>query len=107
MSFYSNSSSPLVRMERIRFKLEGKNNMSTLRITKLLAATAAVLAVSTIASAAGKINVITATQDLAAIDADIGGDRITYASNTKGYQDPLFVEPKQRFVIKLHKTYLR
>src|SRR5712692_6819110 len=106
MSFYSNSSSPLVRMERIRFKLEGKNNMSTLRITKLLAATAAVLAVSTIASAAGKINVITATQDLAAIGADIGGDRITIEAIAKGYQDPHFVEPKPSFLIKLQKADL-
>src|SRR6266852_721911 len=95
MSFYSNSSSPLVRMERIRFKLEGKNNMSTLRITKLLAATAA-----------GKINVITATQDLAAIGADIGGDRITIEAIAKGYQDPHFVEPKPSFLIKLQKADL-
>ncbi len=80
--------------------------MSTLRITKLLAATAALLAASTIASGAGKINVITATQDLAAIGADIGGDRITIESIAKGYQDPHFVEPKPSFLIKLQKADL-
>src|SRR5260370_25540210 len=81
--------------------------MSTLRITRLLAATAALLAASTIASGAGKINVITATQDLAAISADIGGDRITIESIAKGYQDPHFVQPKPSFLINLQKADLR
>jgi len=80
--------------------------MSTLQITKLLAATAAFLAASTMANAAGKINVITATQDLAAIGADIGGDRITIEAIAKGYQDPHFVEPKPSFLIKLQKADL-
>src|SRR5260370_6806570 len=80
--------------------------MSTLRITKLLAATAALLAASTIASGAGKINVITATQDLAAIGADIGGDRITIESIAKCYQDHNFVELKPSFLIKLQKADL-
>src|SRR6266567_2144331 len=78
--------------------------MSTLQITKLLAAIAAFLAASTMANAAGKINVITATQDLAAIGADIGGDRITIEAIAKGYQDPHFVEPKPSFLIKLRKA---
>jgi zinc/manganese transport system substrate-binding protein len=80
--------------------------MSILRISKLLSATAAVLAASTIANAAGKINVITATQDLAAIGADIGGDRITIEAIAKGYQDPHFVEPKPSFLLKLQKADL-
>ncbi len=80
--------------------------MSILRISKLLAATAAFLAASTMANAAGKINVITATQDLAAIGADIGGDRITIEAIAKGYQDPHFVEPKPSFLIKLQKADL-
>jgi len=80
--------------------------MSTLQITKLLAAIAAFLAASTMANAAGKINVITATQDLAAIGADIGGDRITIEAIAKGYQDPHFVEPKPSFLIKLQKADL-
>ena len=80
--------------------------MSTLRISKLLAVTAALFAVSSIANAAGKINVITATQDLASIGADIGGDRITIEAIAKGYQDPHFVEPKPSFLIKLQKADL-
>jgi ABC-type Zn uptake system ZnuABC Zn-binding protein ZnuA len=77
--------------------------MSILRISKLLSA---ILAASTIANAAGKINVITATQDLAAIGADIGGDRITIEAIAKGYQDPHFVEPKPSFLLKLQKADL-
>jgi zinc/manganese transport system substrate-binding protein len=91
-------------MERIRSKKE--KYMSNLRISKLLSATAALLAASTIANAAGKINVITATQDLAAIGADIGGDRITIEAIAKGYQDPHFVEPKPSFLLKLQKADL-
>jgi zinc/manganese transport system substrate-binding protein len=56
--------------------------------------------------AAGKINVVTATQDLAAIGAEIGGDRITIESIAKGYQDPHFVEPKPSFLLKLQKADL-
>jgi zinc/manganese transport system substrate-binding protein len=78
--------------------------MSILRVSKSLAVAAALLAASGIASAAGKINVITATQDLAAIGAAIGGDRITIESIAKGYQDPHFVEPKPSFLIKLQKA---
>jgi zinc/manganese transport system substrate-binding protein len=80
--------------------------MSILRISKFLAAAAVLLAASTLAKAAGKINVITATQDLAAIGADIGGDRITIEAIAKGYQDPHFVEPKPSFLIKLQKADL-
>src|SRR5258706_697214 len=80
--------------------------MSISLIKNFLAVTTAVLAVSNMANAAGKINVITATQDLAAIGADIGGDRITIEAIAKGYQDPHFVEPKPSFLIKLQKADL-
>jgi zinc/manganese transport system substrate-binding protein len=56
--------------------------------------------------AADKLNVITATQDLASIGAEIGGDRITVESIAKGYQDPHFVEPKPSFLLKLRKADL-
>jgi len=61
---------------------------------------------SATASAAGKLNVVTATQDLAAIGAEIGGDKITIESIAKGYQDPHFVEPKPSFLLKLQKADL-
>src|SRR5438270_9798107 len=56
--------------------------------------------------AAGKINVITATQDLASLAAEVGGDHITVESIAKGYQDPHFVEPKPSFLLKLQKADL-
>ena len=80
--------------------------MSILRTTKFLVIAAAILAASDTANAAGKLNVITATQDLAAIGAEIGGDRITIESIAKGYQDPHFVEPKPSFLLKLKKADL-
>ncbi len=51
--------------------------------------------------AASKLNVATATQDLAAITSEIGGDRVNVEAIAKGYQDPHFVEPKPSFLLKL------
>src|SRR5689334_8250818 len=54
--------------------------------------------------AASKINVMAATEDLAAIAREIGGDAVTVDSIAKGYQDPHFVEPKPSFLLKLQKA---
>ena len=56
--------------------------------------------------AASKLNVVTATEDLAAIAREVGGDRITVESIAKGYQDPHFVEPKPSFLLRLQKADL-
>src|SRR3984893_16687703 len=56
--------------------------------------------------AASKLNVVTSTEDLAAIGREIGGDRISIDSIAKGYQDPHFVEPKPSFLLKLQKADL-
>ena len=53
-----------------------------------------------------KLNVITATQDLAALAREVGGDNISVESIAKGYQDPHFVEPKPSFLLKLQKADL-
>jgi zinc/manganese transport system substrate-binding protein len=66
----------------------------------------AFLAVACACQAAGKLNVISATEDLASIAAEVGGDRITAESIAKGYQDPHFVEPKPSFLLKLQKADL-
>ncbi|HXK06875.1 MAG TPA: metal ABC transporter substrate-binding protein [Verrucomicrobiae bacterium] len=66
----------------------------------------AALAASAGAHAAGKTNVMSATEDLAAIAREIGGDQITVDSIAKGYQDPHFVEPKPSFILKLQKADL-
>ena len=69
-------------------------------------ALAALLLAAVPAQAASKINVMTATQDLAAIAREVGGDLITADSIAMGYQDPHFVEPKPSFLLKLQKTDL-
>jgi ABC-type Zn uptake system ZnuABC Zn-binding protein ZnuA len=55
---------------------------------------------------ADKINVVTATQDLASLAAEVGGEHITVEAIAKGYQDPHFVEPKPSFLLKLKKADL-
>src|SRR6266852_2021396 len=49
------------------------------------------------ARAASKLNVITATTDLAALAQEVGGDHIDVESIARGYQDPHFVEAKPSF----------
>jgi ABC-type Zn uptake system ZnuABC Zn-binding protein ZnuA len=76
--------------------------MKANRIVAILAALSAVIP----ARAAGKLNVMTATEDLAAIAREVGGDQVTVDSIAKGYQDPHFVEPKPSFILKLQKADL-
>jgi zinc/manganese transport system substrate-binding protein len=66
----------------------------------------AVALVAGMCPAASKLNVVTTTEDLAAIGREIGGDRIAIDSIAKGYQDPHFVEPKPSFLLKLQKADL-
>jgi len=58
------------------------------------------------ASAQGKLNVMTTTEDLASIAREVGGDRVAVESLAKGYQDPHFVEAKPSFILKLQKADL-
>ncbi len=75
------------------------------RIIALLAV--AVAAVSgPVLAADQKLNVVTATEDLASIAREVGGDRITVESIARGYQDPHFVEAKPSFILKLQKADL-
>jgi zinc/manganese transport system substrate-binding protein len=68
------------------------------------AAALAVLAIGTRVEAA--LNVITATEDLASIAREVGGDKIKVESLARGYQDPHFVEAKPSFVLKLNRADL-
>src|SRR5438128_3023613 len=56
--------------------------------------------------AAGKIKIVTATSDLAALAQEVGGDRVDVESIAKGYQDPHFVEAKPSFLLKLRQADL-
>ena len=62
------------------------------------------LALPAVAGAQGKLNVVTTTEDLAAIAREIGGDRATVESIARGYQDPHFVEAKPSFILKLQRA---
>jgi zinc/manganese transport system substrate-binding protein len=55
---------------------------------------------------AKKLNVVTATTDMAALAQEVGGDRIQVESIAKGYQDPHFVEAKPSFLLKLRNADL-
>src|SRR5262249_58428879 len=57
-------------------------------------------------ASAAKLNVVTSTEDLAAIAREVGGDKISVDSIAKGYQDPHFVEAKPSFLLKLQKADL-
>ena len=54
--------------------------------------------------AESKLNVVAATEDLAAIAREVGGDHVTVDSIAKGYQDPHFVEAKPSFILKLQRA---
>jgi zinc/manganese transport system substrate-binding protein len=77
-----------------------------LRSSAILLAALFVLTAGAFPRAAGKLNVVTTTEDLASIAREVGGDRIDVDSIAKGYQDPHFVEPKPSFVLKLNKADL-
>ena len=78
------------------------------RLRVLFAGAALVAAVMGPASAhaAGKLSVVTATTDLAALAQEVGGDRVEVESIARGYQDPHFVEAKPSFLLKLRRQRL-
>ncbi len=55
---------------------------------------------------AKKLNVVTATTDMAALAQEVGGDRVNVESIARGYQDPHFVEAKPSFLLKLRRADL-
>ena len=55
---------------------------------------------------AKKLNVVTATTDMAALAQEVGGDRVSIEAIAKGYQDPHFVEAKPSFLLKLRQADL-
>ncbi len=77
------------------------------RVIALIAAFALLSAICPLpASAAGKLQIMTATTDLAALAHEIGGDRVEVESVARGYQDPHFVEAKPSFLLKLRHADL-
>jgi ABC-type Zn uptake system ZnuABC Zn-binding protein ZnuA len=56
--------------------------------------------------AADKLKVVTATEDLASLTREVGGDRVEVNSIGRGYQDPHFIEPKPSFLLLLKNADL-
>jgi zinc/manganese transport system substrate-binding protein len=77
----------------------------SMKVNALVAALAAVL-LSGPVLAQGKLNVVTTTEDLAAISREVAGDRATVDPIARGYQDPHFVEAKPSFILKLQRADL-
>jgi zinc/manganese transport system substrate-binding protein len=75
-----------------------------LKHSPLVVMFAAILTAAT--TAQGKLNVVTATEDLASIAREIGGDHVTVEAIARGYQDPHFVEAKPSFILRLQKADL-
>ena len=61
-----------------------------MKYLKLVMGTGSLLAILlSVPAEAKKLNVVTATTDMAALAQEVGGDHITVESVAKGYQDPL------------------
>jgi zinc/manganese transport system substrate-binding protein len=56
--------------------------------------------------ATAAVSVVTATEDLADLTRQVGGDKVKVESIARGYQDPHFVEAKPSFILKLHAADL-
>lgn len=54
----------------------------------------------------GKLNVVTTTQDPAALTRAIGGDRVNVKALAKGFQDPHFLDAKPTYMVDLNKADL-
>ncbi len=58
------------------------------------------------APALAAVNVMAATEDLADLTRQVGGDKVKVEAIARGYQDPHFVEAKPSFILKLAKADL-
>lgn len=72
-------------------------------ITKFLFAVLFIVAPSLVKA---ELQVVTTTEDLAAIAREVAGDLADVRSIAKGYQDPHFVEAKPSYLLKLKKADL-
>lgn len=90
---------------RIRSR-EGKDRMLNRRFAVVFLIFSLCALFMPTAAEAKKLNVVTATTDMAALAQEVGGDRIQVESIAKGYQDPHFVEAKPSFLLKLRNADL-
>ncbi len=64
------------------------------------------LVIPSASRAESKLQIMTATTDLAALAQEIGGEKVSVESIARGYQDPHFVEAKPSFLLKLRHADL-
>ena len=58
------------------------------------------------APASAQLRVVGATEDMAALAREVGGDKVKVDALARGYQDPHFVEAKPSFILVLAKADL-
>src|SRR5262245_34339956 len=75
-------------------------------MTLIVSAIIGILVTASSAFAAGPLNIVTTTEDLAAIVREVGGDHVQVESIARGYQDPHFVEAKPSFILKMQRADL-
>jgi zinc/manganese transport system substrate-binding protein len=83
-----------------------KNMRNHSRFVTALALGLLLGAFSPVSAEAKKLNIVTATTDLAALTQEVGGDKVSVESIARGYQDPHFVEAKPSFLLKLRQADL-
>jgi zinc/manganese transport system substrate-binding protein len=76
-----------------------------MKVNRLIVTLAAILLAAP-GFAQGKLNIVTATEDLASICREVAGDRANVEGIARGYQDPHFVEAKPSFILKLQRADL-
>ncbi len=67
---------------------------------------AALALLAVVPGARAAVNVVAATEDLADLTRQVGGDKVKVEEVARGYQDPHFVEAKPSFILKLAKADL-
>ncbi len=77
-----------------------------MKIPKLLLLTAVTLAAAAASPALAAVKVVAATEDLADLTRQVGGDKVSVDAIARGYQDPHFVEAKPSFILKLSRADL-
>jgi zinc/manganese transport system substrate-binding protein len=87
------------------------HTVSHTRISRISALAVAFLPVFALAvppagRAESKLQIVTATTDLASLAQEVGGDKADVESIARGYQDPHFVEAKPSFLLKLRRADL-
>ena len=65
-----------------------------------------ILAAGVACAEAKPLQIVTTTEDLAAITREVGGERVQVLALARGYQDPHFVDAKPSYMVQLKKADL-